>query len=369
MALEQSQNYATILLNSTGLLDVRAPIEFHQGAFPNTTNLPLLNDDERHQVGLCYKNHGQQKAVELGHRLVAGTTKQQRVDAWIDYCQRHGDSYLYCFRGGLRSQISQQWLSEAGIEIPRIKGGFKALRKFLRSQLDQADQQFNYLLVGGLTGCQKTTLVATLKQGIDLEAAAYHRGSSFGAHATPQSSQIDFEHILAIDLLRASKAALETIVLEDEGRFIGSIDIPKNIYAKMRRSALVVIERNLDQRVTQLLQEYVINMLAEYRALHADEEVAFDQFSQYLLDSLKRICKRLGQQRWQQLDASMRAALCAQKNGELDSHRAWLEVLLVDYYDPMYLSQLEQRKDTIVFRGDFSSCEQYINAQTNTSKD
>ena len=236
-------------------------------------------------------------------------------------------------------------------------------------QLDEADQRFNFLLVGGLTGCRKTTMIAKLEKGIDLEAAANHRGSSFGAHATAQSSQIDFEHLLAIDLLRAAKAAFKFIVLEDEGRFIGSVHIPKNIYSKMRTSSLVIIERDLEQRIAQLLQEYVINMLAEYRALCTDEEQAFAQFSNYLLASLQRICKRLGQQRWQHLDASMRTALQAHQKGDLAPHTKWLKVLLTEYYDPMYMSQLEQREDSIVFRGDFSSCEQYINEQTNIIKD
>ena len=369
MPLEQSQDYSHILLNNAALLDVRAPVEFQQGAFPNSTNCPLLNDDERHQVGLCYKTHGQQQAIELGHQLVSGAIKQQRIDNWLQQLQHQPNNYLYCYRGGLRSAISQQWLHTAGVDIVRVKGGYKAMRHFLGQQMQQADSRFDYILVGGLTGCRKTTLVAELAQGIDLEAAAYHRGSSFGAHATAQNSQIDFEHILAIDLLRAAKASYPSIVLEDEGRFIGSVDIPKNIFAKMRTSPLVVIERDLQERVLELLKEYVINMLAEYQAVCGDEERAFVLFSQYLLASLQRICKRLGQRRWQQLDGFMRAALQAHQGGDLAPHEAWLKLLLTEYYDPMYRSQLDKRKDTIVFRGDLLSCKQYIQQHTNINKD
>lgn len=367
MPLEQSQDYSHILLNNAALLDVRAPVEFQQGAFPNSTNCPLLNDAERHQVGLCYKTHGQQQAIELGHQLVSGAIKQQRIDNWLQQLQHQSNNYLYCYRGGLRSAISQQWLHAAGVDIVRVEGGYKAMRHFLSQQLQQADSRFDYILVGGLTGCRKTTLVAELAQGIDLEAAAYHRGSSFGAHATAQNSQIDFEHILAIDLLRAAKASYPSIVLEDEGRFIGSVDIPKNIFEKMRSSPMVVIERSLDERIEQLLKEYVTDMLTEFTRLrtdqghNADEDHAFKEFADYLLNSLQRISKRLGQQRWQALDHLMRAALLAhQKNDDLSQHRDWLRVLLTEYYDPMYLSQLEQRKDSIVLRGDYSECRDYI---------
>jgi tRNA 2-selenouridine synthase len=361
MTSEQSQDFHHILLDKHSLLDVRAPVEYQQGAFPNANNAPLLNDEERQQVGLCYKNQGQQKAIELGHQLVSGVIKQQRIEYWIQQLQNHSIKYLYCYRGGLRSKISQQWLHEAGFDIPRVKGGYKAMRNFLIKQLNQADSNFSFTLVGGLTGCRKTTLVDELKQGIDLEGAAYHRGSSFGAHATAQSSQIAFEHQLAIDLMRAQKNQYDHIALEDEGRFIGSVDIPKNIFEKMRQSPMVVIERSIEQRIEQLLKEYVTDMLAEFSALNSNEEHAYTEFSNYLLNSLQRICKRLGQQRWQELDKVMRAALMAhQHNQDISLHKIWLKVLLTDYYDPMYLSQLEQRKDSIIFRGDFVACKQYI---------
>jgi tRNA 2-selenouridine synthase len=124
---------------------------------------------------------------------------------------------------------------------------------------------------------------------------------------------------------------------------------------------MVVIERSLEDRIDQLLKEYVTDMLLEFNTLHDNSENAFTELSDYLLNSLQRICKRLGQQRWQELDGIMRTALRDhQQNNDTSLHRNWLRVLLTDYYDPMYLSQLEQRKDSIIFRGDYHSCQQYI---------
>ena len=69
------------------MIDVRAPIEFAAGALPSAVNLPLMVDDQRHQVGIRYKNNGQQAAIELGHSLVAGEIKEQRIQAWQElYC-------------------------------------------------------------------------------------------------------------------------------------------------------------------------------------------------------------------------------------------------------------------------------------------
>ncbi|MGG6498484.1 UNVERIFIED_CONTAM: tRNA 2-selenouridine(34) synthase MnmH, partial [Bacteroidetes bacterium 56_B9] len=78
-------------------------------------NLPLMNDEERQMVGTCYKQRGQQAAIALGHSLVSGDIKRSRIDAWAAFARAHTQGVLYCFRGGLRSQISQQWLQdEAG---------------------------------------------------------------------------------------------------------------------------------------------------------------------------------------------------------------------------------------------------------------
>ena len=97
-------------------MDVRAPIEFEQGAFPNAVNQPLMDDQERHEVGIRYKQAGQDAAIKLGNKLVSGEIKAQRIARWKRFAEQHPDGYLYCFRGGLRSRTAQQWLKEQGIE-------------------------------------------------------------------------------------------------------------------------------------------------------------------------------------------------------------------------------------------------------------
>jgi len=364
----ESNDHEGILLQQSPLLDVRAPIEFAKGAFPQASNLPLLNNEERHLVGTCYKQNGQDKAIELGHALVSGQTKTDRVEAWRAFCEQNPTAYLYCFRGGLRSKTSQQWLADAGIEICLIQGGYRALRQCLLGTLAQADSRFDYALVAGLTGCRKTGMVQTLDNGIDLEGAAYHRGSSFGAHAVAQSTQVTFEHQLGIDLLNANKQQHQILSLEDESRFIGSVDIPANIYNKMRNSPLVVIEATLEQRLQQLLEEYVINMQAEFFELHQDENAAFNALSEYLLASMQRIRKRLGTERCDDLILKMQRALSLQKEGRgFDAHFDWLQPLLDQYYDPMYRSQLSKREGLIIFRGSFVSCKEFLDDYAKTA--
>src|SRR3546814_508540 len=244
-----SNDYREIFLSDLPLMDVRAPIEFAKGAFPQALNRPLMDDDERAKVGTCYKQKGNQAAVELGHRLVSGAIKAQRMQAWADFVRDHPDGYLYCFRGGLRSQISQQWLTEAGIDYPRIEGGYKAMRGFLLQTLDSALSECDFILVGGLTGVGKTELLMQLNNAVDLEGHAHHRGSSFGRHATPQPGQIDFENALAIDLLKQRARGTELFVLEEERRMIGSCALPLPLPQRMPQYPLVWLADRLAGRV------------------------------------------------------------------------------------------------------------------------
>src|SRR5690606_18761705 len=222
-----SSNYRDIFLNDRPLMDARAPIEFHKGAFPNAINLPLMDDVERQKVGTCYKQHGQKAAIELGHRLVCGTLKEQRLRAWADFARANPEGYLYCFRGGFGPRTVQQWLrSDMAIDSPRGVAAYKAMRTFLIDTTEQAMAQCRFVILGGYTGTGKTEVLARLPNALDLEGHANHRGSSFGRHATPQPAQIDFDNRLAIDILRKRAAGIEHFVLEDEGRMVGSCSLP-----------------------------------------------------------------------------------------------------------------------------------------------
>ncbi len=262
-----TDDYRRIFLEGLPLMDARAPVEFTKGSFPGTVNLPLMTDIERQKVGTCYKQHGQQAALELGHRLVSGAVKAERIRAWAEFARAHPNGYLYCFRGGLRSQIVQQWLrEEAGIEYPRVVGGYKAMRTFLLDTLEQAAQQCRFVLVGGLTGTGKTEVLARLPNSVDLEGLANHRGSSFGKRATPQPEQIDFENALAIRLLKLQAAGMRGYVMEDEARLIGRCSVPLPLHQGMQRYPLVWLEDSFEGRVERILRDYVIDLCAEFVA-------------------------------------------------------------------------------------------------------
>ncbi|GGK77663.1 tRNA 2-selenouridine(34) synthase MnmH [Amphritea balenae] len=357
---EDTCNYRELFLNDTPMIDLRAPIEFSQGAFPSAVSLPLMTDEERTLVGTCYKEQGQQKAIILGHKLVSGATKEQRMALWLDFCNKNPEGYLYCFRGGLRSHTTQQWLKDAGVDYPLITGGYKALRNALLSVFEDVATQLSFHIVGGKTGSAKTLMVNRLDNAIDLEGAAHHRGSSFGPYVEPASTQINFENQTSIQLLKKQNAGHQQLVFEDEGRNIGSVDLPRPIYLKMQDSPVIVIEDPFDIRIQRLLKDYVIDMVASYIA-HYGEEQGQQLCSEYLFSGLDKIRKRLGNERWQILRKEMTKAINQHQSGAgFEQHINWLQPLLEWYYDPMYEYQLSLKADRITFRGDWQECHDYL---------
>ncbi len=355
-----TDDYRRLFLDDVPMMDVRAPVEFEKGAFPNTRNLPLMNDEERRRVGLRYKEKGQEAAIALGHQLVRDDIKAQRVAQWVRFASENPHGYLYCFRGGLRSQIAQQWLSEAGIEYPRIRGGYKALRRFLIDWFEAHVDSLDLRLVAGRTGSGKTRFLARLPNAVDMEAFANHRGSSFGRTLTPQPSQIDFENRLYIGLLRARESESGPIFLEDESHLIGRCALPESLRRRMADAPLLLLEQPLDARIQVILEDYVIDMSRAFIGRDGSD-AGFLNFRDYLTGSLQRVHKRLGGERYAAIRQQMDQALALQSSsGDVGAHRDWIRQLLQDYYDPMYDYQLSRKPNPVLARGDFESLRRQI---------
>ncbi|MGI9277479.1 MAG: tRNA 2-selenouridine(34) synthase MnmH [Endozoicomonas sp.] len=348
-----TEDYLSLFLNDIPLMDVRAPVEYAKGAFPSACNRPILNDEQREVIGTCYKQEGNEAAVELGYKLATDEIRQQRLGSWQQFVSHHPEGYLYCFRGGQRSHITQQWLAESGHSYPLIKGGYKALRRFLIDELAESIEQCRFIILSGKTGTGKTRLIHQLNRSADLEGMANHRGSSFGRRQGGQPTQIDFENRLSIALLKHRHRHNDhPTLLEDESKLIGRCSLPQELRDKMQQSPIILLEEPIDHRIEIGLQEYVTDNLADFQQAYG-EDAGFEQFAEGLNGSLYRIRRRLGGERYQALSSILENAIKEHcQNNCIDGYRELIRHLLENYYDPMYEYQLEQKKGSVIFRGD-----------------
>jgi len=379
-----TSNIRELLLSDVPLLDVRAPVEYEAGSIiPATINIPILNNEERHEIGICYKEHGQEAAIVLGNQLVTGTLKADRMKQWAEFARSNPDGYLYCFRGGLRSRTVQEWLElETGIRYPLIEGGYKKMRQFLMDELERSldPERSDLIIIAGKTGVGKTRVIDHLgpQRSIDLEGLAHHRGSSFGD--TPEDirqqsiSQIDFENSISMSLLKLLAAAdsptdddmrqreRTRVYVEDEGSRIGRFTLPHTLWTGMKQcNKLVIVDEDLEDRVTMILEDYIFDYGRRFVALYG-EELGPVLHREKMLGDLARIRnKKLGSENLARLTGIMGSAFDEQESsGDTALHRVWISDLLSQYYDPMYEYQLSQRVDPeVLFRGKCNEVSQW----------
>lgn len=328
MAIPEIYDYASLLTDEIPIIDVRAPEEFNRGAPPSAVNLPILNDIERREVGITFKNSGQDAAIAKGWELVRGANRSKKINAWKTLASKHPNAVVCCWRGGLRSQLAQEWLAERDIDLPRINGGYKALRQYCLSVLEDSRSR-NLVVLAGRTGSGKTQMIRDLSPSIDLENLANHRGSAFGRMSNPQPTPIEFEFALAIRLLKIPSD--QVVLVEDESTMIGSLKVPDPLFAAMSRAPLVMLTVPLKERVELTYESYVVGVAHET-----------------LVSSLNRIKKRLGGLRFEEVQECLNTAFCSNRRKD---HYRWIEKLLSYYYDPMYDYQLSKKQHRIEFEG------------------
>ncbi|MEY3397773.1 MAG: hypothetical protein RL220_367 [Bacteroidota bacterium] len=261
------------------VLDARSPGEYNAGHIPGALNLPLLNDEQRHIVGITYKKAGQKEAVKKGFELTGHEFSDKITRA--NELSNGRPILLYCWRGGLRSNILGWILSTAGLEINLLEGGYKAWRN---NTIAEFSKPRKILVISGKTGTGKTELLHLLASRgehiIDIESLCHHKGSSFGALGQPeQPTQEQFENIAGEVLSQIPEGT--TLWIEDESRFLGRLRIPDAFFSQMSSSPLIVVDRPVEIRAQRILKEYghfPIELLSE-RTMALSKRMGSEQAS------------------------------------------------------------------------------------------
>ncbi|WP_413942986.1 tRNA 2-selenouridine(34) synthase MnmH [Bdellovibrio sp. HCB-162] len=363
-----------LFVHDVPLMDVRAPVEFVQGSLPGSVNLPILNDIERARIGTTYKEQGQEAAVKLGYELISGLVKEERLEKWKSFIAQNPNAVIYCFRGGKRSQITQQWLKDAGVERPLIVGGYKASRQFLMDTIERFSKNQELLALCGPTGSGKTeflTKADAFYPTIDLEFFAQHRGSAFGALDGAQPTQINFENLLAVRFLKLEDKGLGNLrpIVEDESRLIGKVYQPTSFFDRLRASQVIWLDEPFETRLENIYKDYVLKTAIGQHIGQAprcleEQQILTSQalkvFEKYKI-SLHAISKKLGGLRTQEVLADLENAEQDYLNkNEVESNKIWIEKLLKYYYDPLYLSSLERRQVRPIFKGSAEEALQFL---------
>ena len=327
------------------VLDVRSPGEYKHAHIPGAYSLPLFTDEERKIVGTTYKQESREQAIKIGLDFFGVKMRKmvEEAEAIIGNRQKaigntsNGESSLsianyllvHCWRGGMRSAGVAWLLDLYGFKVYTLIGGYKKFRNYV---LDTFKLPFQFNILGGYTGSGKTELLKTVKEKgepvIDLEGLANHKGSAFGnIGMPPQPGQEMFENLLSCELrvmsyekkAESSEAPFRgfggSIWLEDESQRIGQVNIPSDIWNKMRQSPVYFLDIPFEERLKHIVQEYG----------QLDPEK--------ITDAITRISQKLGH-------LNAKTAIFLLNEGKITES---FEILL-KYYDKHYFKSLYNRE-------------------------
>ena len=83
---------------------------------------------------------------------------------------------------------------------------------------------------------------------------------------------------------------------------------------------------------------------------------------EYLIVSVCKIKKKLGGQLHKEVGTKVLKTFEEEKP---ELHKEWIKILLERYYDPMYIHQLSQKKDRVIFSGTFPDVRDWIRSLQN----
>jgi tRNA 2-selenouridine synthase len=294
------------------VIDTRSPSEYAEDHIPGAISAPVLDDDERATVGTLYKQTSSFEAKKAGAALVAKNLGTHVEKLFRDK-PREWKPLVYCWRGGKRSAAMAHVLREIGWPAETLPGGYRTYRRWVVEQLSLLPSRFDFIVIHGPTGSGKSRKLAELagegRQVLDLEGLAAHRGSVLGnLPDRPQPTQKWFESQL-LQALRELHPGTPVYV-EGESRKIGQLQIPEALIERMRASPCLLLDTDIETRITLLLEEYR-HFLADRTTLEAQ------------LDCLVALHGRERIAEWKALAA----------RGEW---REFVRRLLVEHYDPAY---------------------------------
>ncbi len=310
-------------LSNSIFIDVRSEKEFQDSHIPNATNMPILTNEEREDVGKVYKLISKDKAKSLGMDYASKklTNYYERI---MELKRNYENIIFYCWRGGLRSQSICNILNTLNVKnVFQLKGGYKGYRRFVLNFLDENISTYTFVVLHGLTGVGKTIILQELNKNniptVDLEGYAKNAGSVFGNLLYPNQSpsQKQFESYLFNNLYYNNQ---QYVFIESESKRIGNINVPDVFIKSMENGLHILIQTSLYNRVENIYQSYI-----------ATKENNDD----LVIKSIQHLKKRIGNTN---VDSLTNKIL-------VKDYKYVIEFLLNNYYDPLYKYSINKIND------------------------
>ena len=310
-ALAQPDRFDTII-------DARSESEFAEDRLPGAVNWPSLSDAERHQIGLEHAAVSPFAARKRGAALVARNIAAH-IERELGETKKDWQPLVYCWRGGQRSGALAAVLEQIGFRVHVLEGGYREYRRAVIADLETLPLRFEYRVVCGTTGSGKSRLLQVLRaqcaQVLDLEALANHRGSVLGlVPGSPQPGQKQFESRVW-DALRGFDP-MRPVFVESESKKVGDLRVPERLIERMRASACIRLDLDIEARVALLIEDY---------DFFVRDTAAFCA----RLDALRVARGNEVVNRWQEAARAGRTAEVVRD-------------LLVSHYDPVYLQSMRR---------------------------
>lgn len=239
------------------VIDVRSPAEYAEDHVPGAINLPVLDNDERAQVGTLYVQDSPFKARKLGAALVFRNAANH-IEQHLSHHEGGWRPLVYCWRGGQRSGSFAWMLQQIGWRAEVVQGGYQSYRRMVYRAMYEAPFSHKLVLLDGFTGSAKTEVLQEVGrlggQVLDLEGMAGHRGSLLGERPGGQPSQKAFESRIACAL--AGMDPQRPVLVEAEASKIGARIIPPTLWDAMKPAPRLMLEVAFDARCSYLLTAY-----------------------------------------------------------------------------------------------------------------
>lgn len=309
-SLKNSVNFETVQGRSEYcLIDLRTREEHNQYTIPGSYSLPILNYDERRDIGILYKKGQIQEAKILGLEYVGQRLAQLYIDT-SSLLANYKKLVLFCSRGGFRSSTIFALFDSLGLPVMKLDGGYKKYRQFINTELPKLIESSTFIVLAGGTGVGKTEILAELKEAgepvLDLEGLARHKGSFFGhlgEKAQPSQKMFDSK---IYDLLWKNQG--RRIFVEGESYRMGRLILPKELSLAFKKSQAVRILAQLENRIDRIERDYAGAPIED------------------LLKATSRLERYLGQRKVQDLKKKIQAR----------DFQPVIKELITNYYDKTY---------------------------------